>query len=161
MAYTCCVMAKLSARLLSLGCGCHRLRPVVVGRVQGEVAGHEVPVAPVSELGFFQRTLLLGERAARAEAAPAGWVDRRGDVALQRDRSSSDARLRIKPRNGVEQGPGVGVAGRPGETLHRAEVRQLPKVHDGDTGAYLLHSNQVVGCEGVVKDRSYPEDLNQ
>ena len=83
----------------------------VLAELTGEVAGHLVPGADLQERRLDLGADLLGQRAAGAEAAARGRVDRAGHVALEPDPLAAAVPGGLDVRDSREQRLGVGVVG--------------------------------------------------
>lgn len=75
------------------------------------MAGHVVTATVVGENRLHRGAPVLRTRTAGPEPAPTGRVHRRGRLTLERHRTAGPAGLQVEPRYGVQQRPGVRVAG--------------------------------------------------
>ena len=103
----------------------------------------------LSELGLFFAAQILGERAARVEAA-AGWrIDRAGYVARQDDALAFALDRRVRDGYRAQQRLGVRMQRALVQEVTRRQLDDLADVHDRHTVRNVAHHAQVVGNEQV------------
>jgi hypothetical protein len=130
-------------------------------RIEREVAGYLVTVAIVGENRLDRGAPILRPWATGTEPAPTGRVERRGRLALERNRATGSAGLQVEPGHGIQQGPSVGVARCFVELLRGGDLIDLTEVHYRDPVADLLDRGQVVRNEQVGQPEVAAQFLEQ
>src|SRR5258708_7136082 len=110
------------------------------------VAGDRLP-AGLGERRLDPGADVLGEGAARAEAAARRRIDRIGRIAL--DRRLLGALARIHRRPGREQRLRVGMLRAAVDRLDRPELDDLAEIHHQHAIAEILHDVEVVADEAI------------
>ena len=125
------------------------------------VAGGEVAAAVIHERRLDLSADVRHVSAPWMEAAAGRWIDRAWHVALEDDPLALVGQIRIRDRDGREQGLRVGHDRSLVEIFGRRDLDELPQVHDSDPVAHVADDPEVVRDEDVGEGELLLEIVQQ